>query len=64
MFKIIYIVFIAAFVFSTPAYTNVIHTSGDRKGTLNQLPNYSPSGPYKLYFEMPDPNGKYMNQRR
>ena len=37
--------------------------SGDRKGTLNQLPNYSPSGPYKLYFEMPNPDRKYMNKQ-
>ena len=63
MFNTFIIILIVAFSVSvSTSFDTAYAGSGDRKGTLNQMPNYSPSGPYKLYFQMPDPDRKYMNK--
>ena len=63
MLNTLFIISIFSFVISISiSFDTAYAGSGDRKGTLNQMPYYSPSGPYKLYFEMPDPDRKYMNK--
>jgi hypothetical protein len=73
LLKIVLVALIIAFLlflsyyfkdFFTDLYGSAQASSGDRKGTWNQLPYHSPSKPYKLHFDfkIPDTGNKKLNK--
>ncbi|MBA3814631.1 MAG: hypothetical protein H0X26_09185 [Alphaproteobacteria bacterium] len=64
MIKVLFVIFIMIFAESLTLLFDETQASGDRKGTLNQLPSDSPNEPYKLYFKIPDTNQNDHTNRR
>ncbi len=52
MVKILFVFFIIFFAASLTFLFDATQASGDRKGTLNQMPSDAPNEPYKLYFKL------------